>query len=455
VHRPRILILHPDPAGRALLASMLASLGHRIEEAADDRAAAQLIERRGIDLVLAGVEAAEGDALELLAYARRRHREVPVVLLFPGAHPDRAKEALRRGATAVLRYPAPAAELRAAVLQALDRSGGQSARDAVRGDAVTVPAPPAGPGPATPAPRAPGGLPPAAAPAEMQRLEPSARAIGLIGHDPGWRRVINLVGTLAATDASVLILGEPGTGKSLVARLIHSLGPHPNGPFVAVEAAAMADDVTMREAAWSPAREPAAPPPDWSDKLGQARGGTLYLDEVSGLPTELQLQLLRSLQVRDFQATAAHAPAPGEVRYVTSTAESLPALIEQGRFHQELYHRIGAVSLMLPPLRHRGTDVELLAESFRDRYAREFRKAVVAFTADALDLLRRHDWPGNVRELEAAVRRAVALCTGPRITASQLAPFVDQRRRTRAGAGAPPPHHTGLRPRLVAPVGPE
>jgi two-component system response regulator HydG len=129
-----------------------------------------------------------------------------------------------------------------------------------------------------------------------------------------------------------------------------------------------------------------------------------------------------------------------------STAESLPALIEQGGFRQELYHRIGVISLMLPPLRLRGTDIELLAESFRARHAHESRKAITGFTRDALDILQRHDWPGNVRELEAAVRRAVALCTGPRITSSQLAPIINHH-LARAGAGTPPPHlHTRIHP---------
>jgi DNA-binding NtrC family response regulator len=143
MYKPRILILYPDPAGLALLTSMLNSLGHPIEEAVDDRAAVRLMERRGIDLVLAGVEPADGDALELLTYVRRKHREVPVILLFPRAHPDRAKEALRQGAMAVLKYPVPAVELRAAVLQALDQSGGRPARDPVgasSGPALASPA---------------------------------------------------------------------------------------------------------------------------------------------------------------------------------------------------------------------------------------------------------------------------------------------------------------------------
>src|ERR1700728_2120877 len=120
MHKIRILILYPDPAGLALLTSMLKSLGHIIEEATNDRVAVRLMERNDIDLVLAGVDPGDGEALELLTYVRRKHREVPVVLLFPRLHPDRAKEALRLGAMAVLKYPVTAAELRAAVLQALE-----------------------------------------------------------------------------------------------------------------------------------------------------------------------------------------------------------------------------------------------------------------------------------------------------------------------------------------------
>jgi two-component system response regulator HydG len=185
----------------------------------------------------------------------------------------------------------------------------------------------------------------------------------------------------------------------------------------------------------------------WSDKLNQARGGTLYLDEVAMLPIELQHHLLRELQYRDYEASTGHPLLLGEVRFLMSTGENLPALVEQGRFREELYHRAGVISLMLPPLRHRGTDIELLAESFRSRYAQEFRKSVSGFTRDALDALQRHDWPGNIRELEAAIQRAVALCTGPRITSSHLAPILNHHRHARGGGNTPRPHlPMGIRP---------
>src|ERR1700728_3750707 len=137
MHKLRILILYPDPAGLALLTSMLKSLGHIIEEATNDRIAVKLMERNNIDLVLAGVDPLDGEALELLTYVRRKHREVPVILLFPRLHPERAKEALRLGAMAVLKYPVPAAELRATVLQALELSEARASEPAAA--ALTAP----------------------------------------------------------------------------------------------------------------------------------------------------------------------------------------------------------------------------------------------------------------------------------------------------------------------------
>jgi two-component system response regulator HydG len=482
MHKLRILILYPDPAGLALLTSMLKSLGHIIEEATNDRVAVRLMERNDIDLVLAGVDPGDGEALELLSYVRRKHREVPVVLLFPRLHPDRAKEALRLGAMAVLKYPVPAAELRAAVLQALEQcearqgepaapAAAQAPPPASASSAATRPLQPLGPSPnltlhpgmthagnpshPSSSSSAGGTLSsgamtmhlPALSPA--QRVDLIARELGLIGNDPSWRQVLELAGTLAPAAASVLIVGEPGTGKSLVARLLHTLGLGAHYPFVAIEASAMADGFATPEGEelGSPILDATNPTLNWAHKLSQARGGTFYIHEVAGLPMEIQHNLLRELQFRDFGATAAHPQLLGEVRFVMSTSENLPLLIEQGRFRQELFHRVSAVSLMLPPLRHRGTDVELLAESFRARYSQEFHKAVAGFTRDALDVLQRHDWPGNIRELEAAIRRAVAMCSGPRITSSHLAPIINHHHQTRVGSATPRPHlPMGIRP---------
>ncbi|HEX3448127.1 MAG TPA: sigma 54-interacting transcriptional regulator, partial [Isosphaeraceae bacterium] len=412
--------------------------------------------------------------LELLTYVRRKHREVPVILLFPRLHPERAKEALRLGAMAVLKYPVPAAELRAAVLQALElcdaKAPSEPAGQPPAATVASVTAKPATPSttvihdgqpPSAPRPMAINPLlstgnsgtagdvgGPAPSGSSLPRIEQLTREIGLIGNDPGWRQVVDLAATIASTRTSVLIVGEPGTGKSLLARLIHAIGPNSERPFITVEASALAAELSNHEPADAVYPPRGNDPQAWTSKVAQARGGTLYLDEVAAMPLEFQLNLLRDLHFRDYEASAGHPLSSGDARFLMCTSENLPALIEQGRFRQELYHRISVISLMIPPLRHRGTDVELLAESFRAHYSREFHKSVVGFTRDALEVLQKHDWPGNVRELEAAVQRAVALCSGPRITSSHLAPILNHNRQPRSGGGTMPRPHLkmGVRP---------
>ncbi len=215
------------------------------------------------------------------------------------------------------------------------------------------------------------------------RLGPSLRELGLIGDDPAWRQVVELAATIAPSRGPVLVAGEPGTGKSQLARLIHGLGTAPDRPFLTCQAAALAKELSAGEseepgrAVAAPSPPPANPARIWAAEIDRARGCTLHIDDVAALPVALQLLLLRDLQSRDYGAAAGDSSPAGEVRYILSTGEHLPDLIEQGRFHQELYHRISVIVLTPPPLRHRGTDVELLAEWFRDRYAQEFHKAVI------------------------------------------------------------------------------
>jgi two-component system response regulator HydG len=471
MHRARILIRDPDPAGLALLRSMLTSLGQEIEEAPNVNVAIRLIEHGGTDLVMAVVEPDDSDALELLTHARCQQPAVPVILLIPRSDPDRATDAVRRGAATVLKYPVSAVMLRAAVAQALEYTGCRRAmepiddtsrptsstlgfkpaaappRDSVGLPAVSVP---------NPGPRENPGLPlqqgtptsdrgPTNSPelATIKRVEQAVREIGLIGHDPGWLQVIELARILAAKRTPLLIVGEPGTGKSLVARLIHALGDHSESPFVTADVSAMGDQFAGGNTTEPPCRPPAAAPPEWSSKLDLARGGTLYIDEVCGMSTDLQLHLLRELRSIGF-GSSTQAPR-SDVRYVMSSCENMTELIERGRLHEELCHRISLLSLMLPPLRHRGMDIELLAESFRARYAREFGRPVRGFARDALNILQRHNWPGNVRELAAAVRRAVALSRGPLISSSQLAPIINHLRLAGDEEGTPRAQ-MGIRP---------
>jgi two-component system response regulator HydG len=485
----RILIVCPEPQGLALLTSMLKSLGHYIEEAATDRVAVRLMERNPINLVLASVDPGDADALELLSHVRRKYADVPVILMFPRVHPERAKEALRLGAMAVLKYPVPAAELRAAVLQAMEQCEAQlpysapvqaanppgsgaanrpsmqslphsplvaaESREHVSNGVLTAAS--VQPHDSTPAYLAVLTQPTVVMPtvyagrtASPVPAESPAREVPLVSTDPGLRQVIEIAATLAASSSSVLITGEPGAGKSLLAQLVHSGGGHSDRPFIALDAEHLGDLEGPGADAEGPMVDSASALNEWANKLAQARGGTLHIQEVGALSSELQLQLFRELQLQDIESAAGHPrlPARPGVRFVMSTSENLPALLEQGKFRPELYHRISTLCLMVPPLRHRGADIEVLAEHFRALFAQEFRKDVVGLTRDAIDTLQRHDWPGNVRELKGVIQRAVARCTGPRITSGHLAPILNLQRQSRGGSASTARPHlpTGIRP---------
>jgi two-component system response regulator HydG len=260
------------------------------------------------------------------------------------------------------------------------------------------------------------------------------------------RQIVELASTLASTAAPVIIVGEPGTGKSQLAQLLHLGSGQADRPYVTFKCADFREGdmgVDDHESSTTGLSE-------WSNKLAQARGGTLHVKEVGALTSEIQLQLLRELQVYDFETTAGHSRLQGraDVRFVLSTSDHLKAQVEQGRFRQDLYHRISTIRLMVPPLRTRGADIELLAEHFRAGFTQEFRKNIVGFTRDALEALHRYDWPGNVCELKGVIQRAVALCSGHRITSSDLAPILDPHRQSRGSDGhsARPHLLLGIRP---------
>ncbi len=446
----RVLIVHPEPSILALLGSMLQSLGHQIDEAVNDRAAVRRLEKGGIDLMIAGVNPADPEAMELVSYSRRKHSQVPLVLLFPSAHPERAREAMRLGATTVLKFPMPATELRAAVTQACEQSF-FTPRVEFNGTASVhhrrFEEEPKGlngtNSNSNPAPQA--------RILESQgRIEPTqaVNSIQFVGDDPTFRQAVNLASTVAPSRSAVLIVGEQGTGKTLIARMIHQQSGRGAKPFVEVSCGGIDELGLERELFGQKFEEdPAAERPG---RLVRANGGSVLLDEVASLSMALQGRLLQVLRDGEIEPMGSSQPITIDVRFLLSTRENLPALVEQGKFRRDLFERINDICLKIPLLQHRGDDILKLAEFFRDKSAREFSKPVSGFTGDAIELLTRHTWPGNVRELESVIQRGVALSQGGKINSANLAVGITPARSVRPSNGYSArtyvPPGVGLRP---------
>ncbi len=417
----RILIVHPEASARALLTSMLQSLGHEIEEISSDRAAARKLEHDPFDLVLAGVDPCDPDSLELLMYLRRKFPETPVVLMFSVAHVDRTREAIQRGAASVLRFPLPATQLRAAVAQALGCHTGHCSNPA------SAPAPTQNSKPTSTSASPPGhwrflnGQPPEPPNAsETAARPPLAEPSMLVGEDQGLRQTMELAETIAPTRAAVLIQGERGTGKSLVAKTLHLQSHRGQGPFYEVDCSTSRGSALEAELFGCRPSGRGEMFADQPGKASLAHGGTLFLDEVSHLAPDLQYKVLRLLQEHEFEPVGSTQTVRSDVRLVFGSTEDLAELVEQGQFRQDLYYRISVVSLKLPPLRHRGQDVEHLAEHFLAESARNLGKQLVGFSPEALEKLRQHNWPGNVQELESCIQRAAVLSRGPLIEGNHL-----------------------------------
>jgi two-component system response regulator HydG len=230
-----------------------------------------------------------------------------------------------------------------------------------------------------------------------------------LGESPPMQQVYSLIDRVAASAVDVLVTGETGTGKELVARSLHRRSRRAAGPFVPVDCGAIPDALLESELF---GHERGAFTGADSRRLGLmefADGGTLFLDEIGELPLPLQAKLLRVLQERRIRRVGGRQEHAVDVRVVAATSRPIDRMVEQGGFRRDLYYRINVVRIDMPPLRSRGDDIGLLIESFANRATQEMGKAVGGFTPDAYQVLRSYDWPGNVRELQNVVRRAIAM----------------------------------------------
>jgi two-component system NtrC family response regulator len=256
----------------------------------------------------------------------------------------------------------------------------------------------------------------------IEAVEPAAGGgfAGLVGTSPAMQKVYNFITKIAATDAPVLILGESGTGKEVVASAIHLQSPRREKPFVAINCGAIPEALLESELFGHEKGSFTGAHAQRKGRVELAESGTLFLDEIGEMPLPLQVKLLRFLQERKIERVGGRVSISVDVRIIAATNQDLARSITAGKFREDLFYRLNVVNITLPPLKDRPGDVQLLAQSFIEQFAREHGRAAPKFTLPAQRALEHHDWPGNVRELQNRVRRAFIMHEGASIQPEDL-----------------------------------
>lgn len=396
---PRILVADDQSDVLAALSLLLKGESFAIQTASSPAAVLKAVDSQELDVVLMDLNYARdttsgSEGLDLLTKIKAKDPTLPVVVMTAWGNVDLAVETMRRGARDFIQKPWDNARLLTVLRTQVEL--GQALR---RGERLE---------------------------AENLALRDTADGAGakpikIVAESPGMKAVMNLVARIGPADANVLITGENGTGKEVVARTLHSLSTRSSKPMVSVNAGALAEGVFESElfghvrGAFTDAR---------TDRVGRfelADGGTLFLDEIANVPLNLQAKLLRVLETGEFERVGSSKTHKVNARVLSATNADLRAEVAQGKFRQDLLFRLNTVEIDVPALRERQEDIVPLAEHFLEQHCGRYRRALNGFTPGALEALRQHSWPGNVRELDHVIERAVLMASGGAVTTFDLA----------------------------------
>ncbi len=399
----RLLLVEDKAELRQMLKLALSKAGYQVQEAADGTEASRLIHSQPFSLVLTDLKLPGCSGLDLLRQVQEVDPGIPVIVMTAYGSIEEAVRAMKEGAYDFIQKPVDLEHLRMLLGRALLQQ--QLVRE------------------------------------NLLLKEEAAARYGfprIIAEHPSLVAVARDIQRVAATESTVLLLGESGTGKELFARAIHHLSPRQNQVFVAINCAAIPEGLVENELF---GHEKGAYTGAGARKLGKfelAHRGTIFLDDIGELPLAVQAKILRVLEERRFERVGGLQTIEVDVRILVATNRDLRQAVEQKAFREDLYFRIAAVPIEIPPLRDRGNDILLLARAFLRRYALEFHKAEAHLSAEAEEALMSYHWPGNVRELQNSIERALILAEGNSIRAEDL--------NLDLAANAPPPPDLGPEP---------
>lgn len=369
-----ILVVDDDQAHRTMLRTLLSGWGYKIIEADDGQVAIEKVHEQAFDMILMDIRMLKVSGLEALDGIKTYNPAIPVIIMTAYSSVETAVEALKKGAYDYLTKPLDFDELRLAMERAMDHSQLKEENRLLR-----------------------------------ETLGSHFDRQNIIGRSTAMVKLLETVAQVAPSEATVLITGDSGTGKELIAGAIHFNSPRKDGSFVKVNCAAITETLLESElfghekGAFTGAHRLK------EGRFRQADGGSLFLDEVSEMSLGMQVKLLRALQEREITRVGGEEVIKVDVRVIAATNKDLIQEIESERFREDLYYRLNVVTLIVPLLRERKEDIPLLAKHFLSTFAEKNRKQIKGFTPQAMDQLLKYDWPGNVRELMNAVERAVVL----------------------------------------------
>ncbi len=376
----RVLVVDDDPLIRHQLARLYAAHGFSVDAAVDAEEALSALTQRAYSLVLLDLLMPGRDGASLLHEIRVRWPAIDVIMVTGHGSIRGAVETMRQGAVDYITKPFESEEILLATQRVLERRRLIDEIQYLR-----------------------------------DRLSDRTRFANMVSRNPVMREVFALVAALAETDSTVVVIGESGTGKELVARALHFQGRRKEGPFVAINCAAIPENLLESELFGYEKGAFTGATADRVGKIELANGGTLFLDEVESIPLSMQAKLLRVLEERAVERLGGNRRIAVDMRVVAASNEDLGKAVAEGRMRQDFYYRIHVVPVHLPPLRDRREDIPLLVSEFLQNHPLAREKGVTSVSESAMQQLLQHDWPGNVRELWNVLERAVLIASGGRI----------------------------------------